>query len=201
MAHVRGLRAVFAVTRIIDHQDPAGVRGGRRVRQQQLQPAGVDLLRIPPGFGQEELQPLHRRMLRPCDRFGSGQRGQGLVPVPRNQQTGQVLPEPRRCAKEPNRSSNRAAYASSGPGAAGHGRRRIITSPQSMSHTNPGHTANPARVNKLPLGRAWSRNWVTIAGNTGLRSKRPAVGIQRRSLMNRAVTRFVTNGVRAECLG
>jgi hypothetical protein len=94
MAHVRGLRAVLAVPAVIDHQDPAGVRGGRRIRQQQLHPAGVDLLRIPPGFGQEELQPLHRPMLRPGDRLGSGQRGQRLVPVPRRQQPGKVLPEP-----------------------------------------------------------------------------------------------------------
>jgi len=36
---------------------------------------------------------------------------------------------PRRCAKEPNKSSNRAAYPSKGPGAAGHGRRRVITHP------------------------------------------------------------------------
>ena len=36
----------------------------------------------------------NRRMLRPRDRLGSGQRRQRLVPLPRRQQPGQVLPEP-----------------------------------------------------------------------------------------------------------
>jgi hypothetical protein len=36
MAHVRGLRAVLAVPRIINDQHPRIVRGGRRVRGQQL---------------------------------------------------------------------------------------------------------------------------------------------------------------------
>jgi site-specific DNA recombinase len=94
MAHVRGLRAVLAVPAVIDHQHPAAVRRGRPVRQQQLQPAGVDPLRVPPGLRQEELQPLHRRVLRPGHRLGSRQRGQRLVPVPRRQQPRQVLPEP-----------------------------------------------------------------------------------------------------------
>jgi hypothetical protein len=94
MTHVRGLRPVLAIPRIIDHQHPAAVRGGRRVTQQQLQPPGIDLPGIPPGLGQEELQPLHRRLLRPGDRLGPGQRGQRLVPPPRRQQPGHVLPEP-----------------------------------------------------------------------------------------------------------
>ena len=94
MAHVRGLRAVLAVPAIVDHQHPAAMRRGRRVREQQLQPPGIDPLSIPPGLGQEELQPLHRRVLRPGHRLGPGQRGQRLVPVPRRQQPGQVLPEP-----------------------------------------------------------------------------------------------------------
>ena len=94
MAHVRGLRAVLAVPAVVDHQHPAAMRRGRRIRQQQLQPPGIDPLRIPPGLRQEELQPLHRRMLRPGHRLGPGQRGQRLVPVPRRQQPGQVLPEP-----------------------------------------------------------------------------------------------------------
>ena len=94
MAHVRGLRPVLAVPAVIDHQHPAAVRRGRRIGQQQLQPPGVDPLRIPPGLRQEELQPLHRRVLRPGHRLGPGQRGQRLVPVPRRQQPGQVLTEP-----------------------------------------------------------------------------------------------------------
>ena len=68
-----------------------------------------------------------------------GQRRQRLVPVPRREQTRQVL---RRCAKEPNRSSNRAPYHSSGPGAAGQGRRHVITHPRAPSRHYPRHTAN-----------------------------------------------------------
>jgi hypothetical protein len=91
---MRGLAAVLAIARIVNHQHSAAVRRGRRVVQQQLQPAEVDLLRIPPRLRQEELQPLYRRMLRPGHRFSPGQRGQRLVPVPRRQQPCQVLPEP-----------------------------------------------------------------------------------------------------------
>jgi hypothetical protein len=94
MTHVRGRRAVLAVPAVIDHQHPAAMRGRGRIRQQQLQPAAINLLSIPPGFRQEELQPLHRRMLRAGRRLGSRQRRQRLVPVPRRQQTGQVFPEP-----------------------------------------------------------------------------------------------------------
>jgi hypothetical protein len=88
MARVRGLGAVLAVPAVVDHQHPAAVRRGRRVREQQLQPPGVDLVSVPPGFREEELQPLHRRVLRPGHRLGPGQRGQRLVPVPRRQQPG-----------------------------------------------------------------------------------------------------------------
>jgi hypothetical protein len=120
-AHVRGLGAVLAVPAVIDHQHTAAVRRRRRVRQQQLQPAVIDPVRVPPGLGEEELQPLHRPVLRSRDRLGPGQRGQRLVPVPRRQQLGQVLRNPRRCANRPNRSSNRVAYSSSGPGVTGYG--------------------------------------------------------------------------------
>ena len=93
-AHVRGLGAVLAVTRIVDHQHPAAVRRGRRISPQQVQPAGVHRLRIPYRFGQEELQPLHRRQLGPGHRLRPGQPGQRLVPLPRRQQPRQVLAEP-----------------------------------------------------------------------------------------------------------
>jgi hypothetical protein len=143
MTHVRGLRPVLAVPAVIDHQHPRIMRGGRGIRAQQLQPAGVDPLRIPPRLREEELQPLHRRILRPGHRLGPGQRRQRLVPVPRRQQPGQVLPEPRRCARRPNRSSNRAAYSSSGPGATGQRRRPVITHPTASHATTPRHTSNP----------------------------------------------------------
>jgi hypothetical protein len=62
MARMRRLPAVLAVAAVIDHQHPAAMRRGRRVRQQQLQPARVDPLRVPARLRQEELQPLHHRM-------------------------------------------------------------------------------------------------------------------------------------------
>jgi hypothetical protein len=81
---MRGLGAILTVARIIDHQHPRMVRRGRRVRPQQPRPPGVDPLRIPPGLRKEELQPLHRPMLRPRHRLSPGQRRQRLVPVPRD---------------------------------------------------------------------------------------------------------------------
>ena len=93
-AHVRGLRAVLAVTRIVDHQHPAAVRRGRRISPQQVQPAGVHRLRLPHRLGQEELQPLHRRQLGPGHRLCPRQGRQRLVPLPRRQQPRQVLAEP-----------------------------------------------------------------------------------------------------------
>jgi len=106
---MRRLGSVLVVPAVLDHQHPAAARRGGRVRPQPLQPAVIDPLRIPPGLREEELQPLHRLVLRTRDRLGPGQRGQRLVPLPWRQQPGQVLPEPRRCASRVNRSSNRAA--------------------------------------------------------------------------------------------
>src|SRR6266478_3363036 len=59
---------------------------------------------------------------------------------------------PRRCAKEPNKSSNRAAYPSSGPGAGGHGTRLVITHPTAGQALLPGIPQTCSRVNKPPLG-------------------------------------------------
>src|ERR1700751_3085284 len=58
---------------------------------------------------------------------------------------------PRRCASELNRSSNRAAYSSSGPGAAGHGTRRVITHPRCVAHHHCRAYPATSRVNKLPV--------------------------------------------------
>jgi hypothetical protein len=94
MPDVRRLGAVLAITRVVDRQHPAGMRRGRRIGAQQFQPTIVDLLVVPPGLAEEELQPLHRRVLRPDYRLGPGQRGQCLVPVPRREQPGQILAKP-----------------------------------------------------------------------------------------------------------
>ncbi|GGL95423.1 hypothetical protein GCM10010129_44190 [Streptomyces fumigatiscleroticus] len=57
---------------------------------QPLKSAGIDLLMLPRRFGEEEPQPLHRRVLGPGHRFRPGQGGQRLVPLPRGRQPGQV---------------------------------------------------------------------------------------------------------------
>jgi hypothetical protein len=135
------------------------MRGRRRIGEQQLAPAGgLDLFRIPPGFGEDEPQLLHRPMLRPGHRLGPGKRGQRFVPVPRRQQPGQVLPEPPPLRQTAEQSSNRAAYPSSGPGAAGHGRRRVIARPPGMSrHHSPAYRG----PDKLPV--AWHGQFAASA--------------------------------------
>ena len=147
MAHVRGLGAVLAVPAVVDHQHPATMRRGRRVRQQQLQPPGIDLVSVPPGLGQEELQPLHRRVLRPGHRLGPGQRGQRLVPVPRRQQPGQVLPEPpplRHTSEQiiepgriPLQRTRRRRTRSDVPSS---------HTPEQIVHYSPGIPRNPTRI-------------------------------------------------------
>jgi len=91
---VRGRGAVLAVPGVVDRQHPTGMRSGPRVGAQQLEAPVVDLLVVPPGLGEEELQSLHRRVLRPDHRFRPGQSRQCLVPIPRREQAGQVLTEP-----------------------------------------------------------------------------------------------------------
>jgi hypothetical protein len=87
---MRGLGAGLAVTGVINDQHPPLVRGRGRVAQQQLEPALVDPVGVPGRLRQKPLQPLHGRMLGANDRFGAGQRGQGLVAVARQQQALQV---------------------------------------------------------------------------------------------------------------
>jgi hypothetical protein len=65
MPHVCRLRAILTGPAVIDHQHPAAMRRGRRIRQQQLRPSRVDRLRSPPGLGQT----LNYRMLCPGDRL------------------------------------------------------------------------------------------------------------------------------------
>ncbi|GAB2806553.1 hypothetical protein GCM10027073_44040 [Streptomyces chlorus] len=73
---------------VVDHQHPTRVRGGRLIGPQQLKAPGVDPFGVPRGFGQEELQPLHRRMLGARHRLDPGQDRERLVPLPRGQQPG-----------------------------------------------------------------------------------------------------------------
>ena len=97
----------------VDCSDPTGIRRGRTAAA-----APTD---GPPG-----------------DRLRSGQRRQRLVPVPRASSPARYSRNPRRCASEPNKSSNRAAYPSSGPGATGHGRRWSSQAPREQRTTIPG---------------------------------------------------------------
>jgi hypothetical protein len=87
---MRGVRAGLAVAGVVDDQHTLLVRGGRRVGQQQRQPALVDLLMVPGRLGQEELQALHGCVLGTGDRLGASQRGQGLVALARQQQALQI---------------------------------------------------------------------------------------------------------------
>jgi hypothetical protein len=87
-----------------------------------LQPAGVDPGRIPPRLRQEELQPLHRRMLRPRHRLGPASAVSVFFRSRGASSPARYSRNPRHCASELNRSSNRAAYPSSGPSATGYGR-------------------------------------------------------------------------------
>ncbi len=93
-AHVRGRRAVLAVPGVVDHDDPTVMRSRRRLLSQELEPPVVDLIGLPGGLGQEELQPLHPRHPRTRRRLRPRQAGDRLVPVPWRQQSGQVLTKP-----------------------------------------------------------------------------------------------------------
>ena len=65
--------------------------GGGRVLAQQPHPLVVDHLVVPGRFREEPLQPLDLAMLGTADRLGTGQPGQGLVAIPRQQQALQVV--------------------------------------------------------------------------------------------------------------
>jgi hypothetical protein len=61
-------------------------------------------------------------------RFGAGQAGQRLVAIAGHEQPGQVLAKPTPLGQRLEGSSKWTAYASSGPGAGGHGNRFVISS-------------------------------------------------------------------------
>lgn len=88
---MRGVVAVLAVSAIVEHEDPAAVRGTGRLARQNLDSAAVDFLVVPSGLGQEELQALHRWVLRTDHRLRPGQCRQRLVPILWSMQTGQIL--------------------------------------------------------------------------------------------------------------
>ncbi|MDX2939633.1 hypothetical protein [Streptomyces ipomoeae] len=109
------------------------MRSRRRLLAQQLKAPVVDLLALPRGLGQEELQPLHPGI--PAPATGSAPARQVIVLFRSRGASSPVRysRNPRRWARLKKRSSNRAAYSSNGPGAGGHGRRAVIFSPQQSS--------------------------------------------------------------------
>ena len=90
-AHVRGGSAVLAVSGVVDDQYPLIVWGGGRIGAHQVQAPVVDLLVVPGGLRQEELQSLHGRVLRAGHRLGASQAGQRLGAVARRRQSSEVL--------------------------------------------------------------------------------------------------------------
>jgi hypothetical protein len=71
------------------------MRHGHRISSQQLQLTGIDLLSVSLGFGEEELQPLNRRMLRPGHRLGPPASAVSVLFRSRGASSpGQVLSEP-----------------------------------------------------------------------------------------------------------
>ena len=154
MAHVRGLHPVLAVPAVIDHQHPRIVRGGRRIRPQQLQPAGIDPLRVPPGLGEEELQPLHRRCCAPATGSAPASAVSVLFRSRGASSPARYSRNPRRCAKraeqviKPRRVLlQRARRRRTGPTSPS------SRTPQQVMPLLPGIPPTRSRVNKPPLTR------------------------------------------------
>jgi hypothetical protein len=70
------------------------MRRGLRSSPQQFQPALVDPPVLPPRLGQEELQPLHGRVLGSDHRLRTDQTRQSLVPISRGEQAREILAKP-----------------------------------------------------------------------------------------------------------
>ncbi len=78
---MRGVRALLAITGVIDHQHALSMRRRGRIPEQQLQTTSIDGLNIPVGLRQEERQALDSRGLGTDDRFDTDERGQRLVAI------------------------------------------------------------------------------------------------------------------------
>ena len=104
LAYVRGLVPSLRspLSSITSTPPPCGAVAGS---PQQLQPAGGHRLRIPHRLGQEELQPLYRRQLRPGHRLRPGQRVSVLFRSRGASSPARYSRNPRRCATCVNRSS------------------------------------------------------------------------------------------------
>jgi hypothetical protein len=100
--HVCRLRAILTGPAVIDHQHPAAMRRGRRIRQQQLRPSRVVRLRSPPGTRTEELQPLNYRILCPGSAWPARSASCSGPAAPA---ASQVFPEPQQLRQRADRSS------------------------------------------------------------------------------------------------
>src|SRR5215211_2488344 len=81
-AHMSRMLAPLAIPVLVDDQNAFVVGGGvRRLleREEQFEPAIVELLRAPPRFREEPLQALRFFALRSYNRLGVGKSGQSLV--------------------------------------------------------------------------------------------------------------------------
>ena len=146
-----GRAAVLAVAGVVDHQHApvvgavAGSWHSSRTRRS-LTTSGSQA-----DSGQEPLQPLDLAVLRTGDRLGAGQRGQGLVAVPRLQQAPQVVTEPaalRHACPAAGRTAPRRPPA--GRARVGRGGGRSSVAPGGGWWDNRTAQAYP-RLNKLPL--------------------------------------------------
>jgi hypothetical protein len=90
---VGGLGTILAVAGLVDDQHAALVRRDLRVRPGQFQAAGINGLGVPHRLREEGLQALDGRLLRLDDGLGPRQRGQGLVAIPRQEESREVVAE------------------------------------------------------------------------------------------------------------
>ena len=89
-----GFVPIFAVAGLINDEHAAPMGGRRGIGAQHFQASGRYRRGVPGRFTEKPLQPLHRGVLRPNQRFGIRQRRQGLIAFGRQEQPGQVLAKP-----------------------------------------------------------------------------------------------------------
>ena len=146
--------AVLAVAGVVDHQHSPLTWSGGRVFPQQLDAALVELLVIPSRFRQEPLQPLDLTVLSASDRLGTGQPGQGLVAITREQQALQVVAEAAALGQAAKQAIKLGGVVLQRAGrgrtrtAAGHRGGGLLAADTTMDRTARTY----AKLNKLPVG-------------------------------------------------
>src|SRR4030095_2975758 len=89
--HMGGLAPGLAVAGVVDHQHPLLVGSGGGLVQQQVEPTRVHCIGVPGRLRKEKLQALHRGRLGPDDGLRPNQRGESLIPIPRQEEPLQIL--------------------------------------------------------------------------------------------------------------